>query len=812
MSGSRFIPVGDYLSELRKTRLVRPSGSRPFPVGKAPTHNAVPTPPPQTNHAPSRATRLSAAPQDFRSVTATGDHNSGSNQESRSSLSHGRDFLHQGGHPIVQQPDKPLKMDGHDGLGPTAVPPVDIVYKESGSRWMEKQEAQSLRRALQDMDLQGDARLHAAAQNEASELVWRHRNPAAPSRNPDEPYKYKEHLRKGSHARSQSGTRHSGIETNDPRTVSAAGTYGRESYDCNRDSSSSPNFDLRLSSHGQPASQDQRGGTHELWDSPHKKAYINLAYAKPAQSGSNRRRSSGSKSRIVSGGSGRGLFRNPEDQIYEEPEEESATVEKVSVEQQSQPAPLQVKPRNSQPRVQFSRDPPPRSNTAPVVTTSGLLKKQDIHKNPPSQSRNAGYLINDLPLTPPDSAGDSDANQKQEKEGLEIRGEDIRAATSMRLKDRSPRLPRPSIVSDKPGRPIVSFDDDWKPKEKTLKQEKSWESRSSYSNDTVKGRMAGPNITIHGEPSQESFSRNSVPEINISETPSPSRPQTSTGPIPEINVLNVPSIAVDAPDHSDAKDSTSTSNAQGSRRPLPKPKPNPSRPLPHHSATAPAISGARKPMASCTQCQLPIAGRIVSAAGERFHPECFSCFNCGEGLECVAFYPEPEAKRVERVERIRQRFEGVPIEENEGKTAAEDGDEGLRFYCHLDFHEFFSPRCKSCKTPIEGEVVVACGAEWHIGHFFCAECGDPFDSSTPFVEKDGYAWCVNCHTNRYSTKCKRCRRPVTDMVVKALDAEWHSECFCCNECGGQFDDGRFFVQPGSSNPVCVKCEEKRLKA
>jgi hypothetical protein len=42
----------------------------------------------------------------------------------------------------------------------------------------------------------------------------------------------------------------------------------------------------------------------------------------------------------------------------------------------------------------------------------------------------------------------------------------------------------------------------------------------------------------------------------------------------------------------------------------------------------------------------------------------------------------------------------------------------------LDYHEFFSPRCKSCKTPIEGEVVVACGAEWHVGHFFCAQCGD----------------------------------------------------------------------------------------
>jgi paxillin len=96
----------------------------------------------------------------------------------------------------------------------------------------------------------------------------------------------------------------------------------------------------------------------------------------------------------------------------------------------------------------------------------------------------------------------------------------------------------------------------------------------------------------------------------------------------------------------------------------------------------------------------------VTAAGARFHPACFRCVRCAEHLECVAFYPEPEEARAKRV--------------------AEEGalDWDLRFYCHLDFHELFSPRCRSCKTPIEGEVVVACGAEWHAGHFFCAQCGD----------------------------------------------------------------------------------------
>jgi paxillin len=81
------------------------------------------------------------------------------------------------------------------------------------------------------------------------------------------------------------------------------------------------------------------------------------------------------------------------------------------------------------------------------------------------------------------------------------------------------------------------------------------------------------------------------------------------------------------------------------------------------------------------------------------------------------------------------------------------------------------------------------------------------------VEKDNYAWCINCHTNRYSAKCKKCRKPVTETVVKALGAEWHEHCFACTECGGQFNDGRYFLRPGrETEPFCPACEERRLKA
>ena len=76
-------------------------------------------------------------------------------------------------------------------------------------------------------------------------------------------------------------------------------------------------------------------------------------------------------------------------------------------------------------------------------------------------------------------------------------------------------------------------------------------------------------------------------------------------------------------------------------------------------------------------------------------------------------------------------------------------------------------------------MVVALGSTYHEGHFFCAQCGDPFTADTPFVEKEGYAWCVGCHTRRFSGKCKRCRQPIIETVVSALGAEWCEPCFCC---------------------------------
>jgi hypothetical protein len=597
-----------------------------------------------------------------------------------------------------------------------------------------------LRDALEEMDLQEELRIHEAAQDEATRLVWEHRNPGEPYKNPYAPYqnpdmtagnRFRQHLEKGGHARSQSVR----------RSADYSFTRGSPSASQSSGEPSSPEFVHDVTAAKSSTSK--------------KKGKVNFVLP-PEDIQVVGRGNATSRSRTASGDSTKGLFRNPEDFIYEEPEESNGPSEENHSAAPASSA-LKVKPRNSLP--QGSR---PLSDGFTTIPYDKKHSKFDIYKNPPSQSRNPLYTTNPLP-TPPDSKGEDSALTKN---GIEIRSDDIRAATSMKLKDRSAKLPMPTAVSDRRGQPIVSFDPTWKPKDE--------------------------------QPRKNDSPKPSIPVINL--------PDETNDP--------APSISVSSPE-------APTNPSNNGSRPLPDPAKSRRRSNPDPKTMAPApqsrwyspFTRAGVPTATCTNCSLPISGRVVTAAGSRFHPECFTCHHCKTALECVAFYQEPEEKRAERL----------------ANTTSDDEDaQTMRFYCHLDFHELFSPRCKSCKTPIEGEVVVACGAEWHVGHFFCAECGDPFSQETPFVEKDGFAWCLRCHSRRTASRCLGCKQPVLDeVIVTALGGQWHDRCFVCHECGNDFGpEGRFFVKEGEPKrsakgriiggpvqlAVCERCEAIRLKS
>lgn len=816
--------AGSYLKDLRKP-LSRPSGSRPAPPSKFGSVRRAGTP-----SAPDVVNNKTSLDDDRPSLLTS---NSMPIMQPPQNLSHRRtdSTLSQrsmsrspfAGRPLARAPSVTPEPSVQDTDRPQPCRTPSMKYMENGTRWMEKQETRSLRHALEDMDLEEERKIHLSAQEEAAELVWKHQNPEAasgPFINPDLKRDYNSHLRKGSYHRSHSQDAYSSAGSRSASEGSQA-SIADDILGHPKELHTSKKGLRKVSPPtGEVSVQKRRVSSGKSYDQLAEAVAKDIAIAQ-------RRVSSGSK-RIMSGEKKK--FMDPNDRIWEDPEEGESPQKQQNTRQEiakdtrstaTSPVPSFVRKNPfARVRAQYEKN-LERSTSAPTLQTLGSTplprhERVEIQRNPPSQSRNAFYTSNEvvLPPTPPaESPHEADEVAPKgtpTKDGKEIRGDDIRAATSKARSAYSPNLPRPTMVSDKPGRPIVSFEKDYKPKEIVMEEqhvdmppEASTSSNLEHKNkfeETPKS-MPSPSRsspfarrTTGEQSSQPSLSRplpssptkSNIPKINVDDVPrwqpssqasrSPAR-STNVPPIPTIcapDDPSVPTINIDTETPSiNVSESPASSPTKSSRIPQKaSPAPGSNRPPPRHANTMPVgqnkstphyTPSIRQSGALCAHCALPIAGRILSAAGERFHPGCFVCNQCNTNLELVAFYPEPEKQRCARLE----------------DPDSQDTDPTLRFYCHLDFHELFSPRCKSCKTPIEGEVIVACGAEWHVGHFFCAQCGDPFDSSMPFVEKDGYAWCVGCHTNRYSSKCRKCRKPVTDVVVKALGSDWHSNCFTC---------------------------------
>lgn len=172
----------------------------------------------------------------------------------------------------------------------------------------------------------------------------------------------------------------------------------------------------------------------------------------------------------------------------------------------------------------------------------------------------------------------------------------------------------------------------------------------------------GPSIVVSGPGSGPSVlvSAPSIPAISISETPS-------------ITVLDhgAPAISVSPPSISFSPPKTLVPDSAQPQRRGPSPGGFGSRhtqiqessPLHHTPSRGPASKRGLPPPPSpsnpmrtnglsCGGCNGPIVGRIVSAMGQRWHPNCFRCTTCNELLEHVSSY------------------------EHDGRP-----------YCHLDYHE-----------------------------------------------------------------------------------------------------------------------------
>lgn len=447
-----------YLANLRDSRVNRPGGARPLP----PSSKSKP----QQELNRKSTERLATGRPSLGSTSILSEASS-SHQRTQSDTARPRGSRPSFAPSIASRYSTAYSTTSSTGRdyypeNPTTTTPLkpgevvpSATYIERGQRWMEKEEAVSLREAMdamdsmnvkdEDKDAQEEAqpdddesRIYNAALDEAAELVWRHEH-GIKTPEPGAPYRYKPHMRKNSYAHA--------------RTASA-GRYGSEigatglARDSVRSFSGSSSGSDRAPSPGTPRESLEQQRTYSMESTksnPKSKSYGSLGGAPRSSSGGRRlsslkRNISGEIERPFSG-----------DQIWEEPEAASPERNPRQPQLPQTTQPLGLKSRGIPNRVQFAPT-ETSDSTAPLpAVPTKPLSRFEIHKNPPSQSRNPAYTTN----SPSDSPRTSQEGIAT-KNGMEIRSDDIRQATSMRLKDRSSKLPTPSAVSDSPGRPIKS--------------------------------------------------------------------------------------------------------------------------------------------------------------------------------------------------------------------------------------------------------------------------------------------------------------------------------------------------------------------
>ncbi|KAI9104817.1 hypothetical protein DFS34DRAFT_214499 [Phlyctochytrium arcticum] len=242
--------------------------------------------------------------------------------------------------------------------------------------------------------------------------------------------------------------------------------------------------------------------------------------------------------------------------------------------------------------------------------------------------------------------------------------------------------------------------------------------------------------------------------------------------------------------------------------------------------------------ARCGRCGEIIRGKCLTALDMKWHPEHFTCDQCGKPLAGTTFVKKnnkPYCKPcVERLKRKIQEIEYCerckkPLNErqtefiliiNEKKyhshhfncslcketLGADCREYESKLYCSNCLERITTRVCQACRRPIQGRSITAMGKQYHPEHFVCSRCEKPFGSSV-YWEYKGKPYCELHYREMVGEVCGLCYEPVLGKTISAMGRPWCENHFVCTGCHGALltDNNKMQFWEYDLKPFCKKC-------
>ncbi|XP_062536136.1 LIM and senescent cell antigen-like-containing domain protein 1 isoform X2 [Armigeres subalbatus] len=114
-----------------------------------------------------------------------------------------------------------------------------------------------------------------------------------------------------------------------------------------------------------------------------------------------------------------------------------------------------------------------------------------------------------------------------------------------------------------------------------------------------------------------------------------------------------------------------------------------------------------------------------------------------------------------------------------------------RKYCEKDFHILFAPCCNKCNDFVIGRVIKAMAANWHPDCFTCEQCRIPLADSG-FIRNQNRALCHDCNKREKDDglekhMCNKCHGAIDDAPLRFRGEVYHGYHFNCTACGAELD-------------------------